>query len=235
VPVAYGLARDPATGDLYVVLGPTGSGIEFEPLRMLPNGVRDPSFSVTGVFPTAMASGVQSMVVQPNGRLLLGGDISTGPSTYVGSARLLPSGALDPSYDPNNGPSGSSVRKVLIQPDGALLFCGHFFQAGGFALNCLARMLDPNVLSAHEPAQAEDDLAIWPVPAHDVLHLRLPAARPARELTLLDGLGRVVRRQEVPVGHLTPDLLTAGLPAGGYLLRVSFAQGASAYRRVMVE
>jgi|GEM_PF-3404485 len=235
VTIAYGLARDPATGNLYVIQGPTNVGIAYEPVRLLPNGVPDPSFSVAGVFPTALVSGLQSVAVQPNGRLLLGGDIPFGPNTYVGSARLLPSGALDPSYDPNNGPAVGSVRKVLIQPDGALLFCGHFSQAGGFALNCLARMLDPNVLSARVPAQADDDVVAWPVPAHDVLHLGLSATRPAREVTLLDALGRVVWRRTVPTGQLTPALPTAGLAPGAYLLRVSFAEGKPAYRRVAVE
>ena len=232
VPLAYGLVRDPATGNIYVVLGP-GLSLVSEPVRLLPNGVRDPTFSTAGVFSGSAVGGVRSVAVQPNGRLLLGGPIPTAGG-FFGSARLLPGGALDSSYGPNWGP-GSGVLKVLVQPDGKLLFAGAFTGAAGFALNCLARMLDPNVLGARARAEAPD-LAVWPVPARDVLHLRLSNAGGGPcHVALLDALGRVVRAQDVAAGQGTPTLPTAGLPPGAYLLRVAFATGPPAYRRVVVE
>jgi len=234
-PRAFGLTSDPATGKLYVILGTSGPTLDFEPVRLLPNGLPDPSFSTVGAFvPSPGPSGVTSLAVQPNGRLLLGGGFPPAGGGFVGSWRLLPSGAADPSYVPTNGPD-ADVYKVLVQPDGALLFAGGFQQVSGLPIPALTRLLDPNVLSAREPSQCDDDLLAWPVPAREVLHLRLPAARMAREVALLDALGRVVRRQEVPAGQPTPDLSTAGLPPGGYLLRVVFANGSPAYRRVAVE
>lgn len=230
----FGLAHDSATGKFYVVRRNFGTGLDYEPVRLLPTGVRDPTFSTTGVFPGLRSGAVNSVAVQPNGRLLLGGGFPTGGGGFFGSARLLSNGVLDPSYDPSNGPT-AYVGKVLVQPDGALLFAGDFAQAGGFALNCLARMLDPNVLSARASGPAAAAVEASPVPAHDVLHLRLPAARVARQVALLDALGRVVLRQAVPAGQSAPVLPTAGLPPGGYLLRVDFADGPPAYRRVAVE
>ena len=234
---AYALARDPATGNLYAAVATaSGLGLVTEPVRLLPNGARDPSFSVAGVFPPATVGGVNSLAVQPNGRLLLGGGFPTPGGFFFGSARLLPGGALDPSYDPSFGPN-DYVRKVLVQPDGALLFAGVFQEVRGLPVNCLARMLDSNVLSARAPASPNqaDELAVWPVPAREVLHLRLPAGRPARQAALLDALGRVALRQALPVGQSAPVLPTAGLPPGAYLLRVDFASGPPAYRRVAVE
>ena len=234
-----GLVRDPNTGNIYVNGGTAGTGLGREPVRLLPNGVRDPGFSTAGTFGMSSPPGfgyVLSMAVQPNGRVLLGGLLPTPAGRLVCSARLLPSGALDPNYQALNGPDGgNSVSKVLVQPDGALVFAGDFTTAGGFGLNCLARMLDPNVLSARAQPATADDLLAWPVPAREVLHLRLPAARVARQLALLDALGRVVRHQAVPAGQAAPTLPTAGLPPGGYLLRVAFAEGAPAYRRITVE
>ena len=232
---AYTLARDPATGKLYVVRDSVGGTLDFEPLRLLPTGVPDPGFSIAGVFPQPFG-GASSLAVQPNGRLLMGGGFYAPGGGFYGSVRLLPSGARDPSYDPSLGP-GSEAYKVLIQPDGKLLFCGYFTQAGGFALNCLARMLDPNVLSARAPGPLDDDdeLPAWPVPAREALHLGLPAGRLARQAALLDALGRVVLRQALAPGEAAPVLPTAGLPPGGYLLRVDFASGLPAYRRVAVE
>ena len=230
---ARDLARDPATGNLYVVRA-GGRVLSFEPVRLLPNGVLDPTFRVAGSFgPSFSVAG--SMAVQPNGRLLLGGDFSVAGGLF-GSVRLLPSGALDPSYDPSLGPGRGSVSRVLVQPDGKLLFAGGFADAGGFALTALARMLDPNVLLAARAGASEaDELAAWPVPAHDVLHLGLPAGRAGRQATLLDALGRVVLRQALAPGAAAPALPTAGLAPGAYLLRVDFASGPPAYRRVAVE
>ena len=231
---AYALARDPATGKLYVVRDPAGTGtLALEPLRLLPTGVPDPTFRVAGGFGPSF-SVANALAVQPNGRLLLGGDFSVAGGFY-GSCRLLPSGGLDPSYDPSRGP-GSGVTQVRVLPDGKLLFAGGFTQAGGFALECLARMLDPNVLLAARAGATEADaLAAWPVPAREVLHLRLPAGRAARQAALLDALGRVVLRQALASGAAAPALPTAGLAPGGYLLRVDFASGPPAYRRVAVE
>lgn len=234
---AYHLARDPATGNLYAVIDPaSGLGLGLEPVRLLPNGARDPSFSVAGVFPQSTVGGVNSVAVQPNGRLLLGGGFPTAGGGFFGSCRLLPSGSLDPSYEPTYGPN-EYVRKVLVQPDGALLFCGAFQEVRGLPVHCLARMLDPNVLSARAPAGPDesDELVAWPVPAREALHLRLPAGRVARQAALLDALGRVVRRQALPAGQPAPALPTAGLPPGAYLLQVTFADGPPAYRRVAVE
>ena len=227
------LARDPATNKIYVGAGTAGQGLQFEPVRLLPDGTVDPTFSTAGTFAASGTGTVYSLAVQPNGRVLLGGGFSTASGGYYGSVRLLPSGALDTSYDPSRGPL-SNVRKVLVQPDGALVFAGEFSQVQGLPVSGLTRLLDANVLSAHAPAQAEE-LHVWPVPAREVLHLRLPAARAGRELTLLDGLGRVVARQAVGAGEAAPALPVAGLPAGSYVLRVAFAQGPPAYRRVAVE
>ena len=120
-----------------------------------------------------------------------------------------------------------------MQPDGALVFAGYFSQAGGFALNCLARMLDPNVLAINKQ-QAEAGLMAWPVPAHDALHLRLaPGSGPLR-VALLDVLGREVLTQSAAAGQTALTLPTAGLPPGAYLLRVAYPSG-PVLRRVAVE
>ena len=229
---AHELTRDPATGKLYVVVNNPSGSLSREPVRLLPNGVLDPTFSIVGVFPRSFG-GARYVAVQPNGRLLLGGGFYAANGGFFGSVRLLPGGALDPSYDPSRGPR-AYVSKVLVQPDGALLFCGSFQEVVGLPVSGLARMLDPNVLSARAAGQA-DELVAWPVPAREVLHLRLPAGRLARQAALLDALGRVVRCQALAAGPPAPALPTAGLPPGGYLLRVTFASGPPAYRRVVVE
>ena len=226
------LMPDPATNNFYVQAA-FGRGLGAEPVRLLPNGAVDASFNPTGAFGSAPRySDYESLAVQPNGRLLLGGDFDLGNGAYAGSWRLLPSGARDFSYQAANGP-GSGVRSVLVQADGALVFGGYFSQAAGFGLNCLARMRDPNVLATGQPPAEASTLA-WPVPAHDVLHLRLSAPGGPVRLTLLDALGRVARQQDAAAGQTAATLPTAGLPPGVYLLRVAYPSG-PVLRRVVLE
>ena len=232
------LARDPATGNIYADANDASGVVGDGPVRLRPNGTLDPAFNASGAFgPGGSQGNIRSLAVQPNGRLLLGGNIYDGSRSY-GTWRLMPNGTRDGSYQPGNGPvvNSETVYKVLVQPDGALVFGGTFNLVGSSARDGLARMLDPNVLSARAPDQpAADELTAWPVPAHDALHLRLPAGRPPRQAQLLDALGRVVRRQALAPAELAPALPTAGLPPGGYLLRVDFGQGPPAYRRVVLE
>lgn len=237
------LVRDPRTGNIYVAAAALGAGLYSEPVRLLPNGALDPTFNTAGAFvrgATLPPGNIRryrgyaaSLAIQPNGRLLLGGDFALGGGSYVGSWRLMPDGSRDLSYQASNGPE-SAVATVIVQPDGALLFCGSFNQAGGATLNCLARMLDSNVLASNKP-QTENDLLAWPVPAHDALHLRLPAGSGPQQIALLDALGRPVRRQAVAAGQTLLTLPVAGLPPGAYLLRVRYAEGAATYRRVVLE
>ena len=81
-------------------------------------------------------------------------------------------------------------------------------------------------------AQAEANLAAWPVPAHDVLHLRLVPS--LLRVALLDASGREVLTQNVAAGQTALTLPVAGLPPGAYLLRVAYPSSL-VLRRVAVE
>jgi uncharacterized delta-60 repeat protein len=65
---------------------------------------------------------IRSVVVQPDGNVLVGGNFRAGdgaPRNYL--ARLLPSGALDTSF---NGAAGGEVRCMALQPDEKILVSG---------------------------------------------------------------------------------------------------------------
>jgi uncharacterized delta-60 repeat protein len=69
---------------------------------------------------------VQSIVVQPDGKILLTGGFSMfGGSPRNGIARLNPDGGLDYSFDP---PVPGQVSAIALQPDGKILVGG-----GGYA------------------------------------------------------------------------------------------------------
>ena len=70
-------------------------------------------------------------------------------------------------------------------------------------------------------------LALWPNPAQGRANAQLPAGLEARELTLTDALGRVVRTQALPpsAGPARHELDLRGLAPGLYVVRCGPAAG----------
>src|SRR5947207_5720815 len=72
---------------------------------------------------------IQVIVVQPDGKILIGGDFTTlSPNggaavTRNRIARLNPDGTLDTAFDPN---ANGSVRSIAVQADGKVLAGGSF-------------------------------------------------------------------------------------------------------------
>jgi len=222
--VLYALARDPATGQIYAS-GDMGAAPAV--LRFGPTGTRDLGYAPA----LPLSVSVRSLALQPNGRLLLGGRLEQpAPARSVGLVRLLPNGTQDPGFAPAAGP-GPGVGSILVQADGAIVVAGTFTAVGGAPAGGLARLLDGPGLAVGA-GRAPGGLAAWPVPAREVLHLRLDPAAGSARVALLDALGREVRALAAPGAGAS--LSVAGLPAGVYLLRVAYAAG-PVVRRVAVE
>ena len=100
-------------------------------VRLNANGTFDTSFA------PALSSGssVEGIVVQPDGKVLVNGYIILNGSN-IGLVRLLPTGALDPSFS-TTSLLGSSVstsglgQAVVLQPDGKIVASGYFNAANG--------------------------------------------------------------------------------------------------------
>jgi len=83
---------------------------------------------------------VYAVAVQPDGKILVGGDFTLVNNTNrTRIARLNPNGALDLSFN-SPGP-GAAVRAIVVQPDGAILIGGSFTNVGPFASSYAARLL----------------------------------------------------------------------------------------------
>ncbi|GAB4092144.1 delta-60 repeat domain-containing protein [Flaviaesturariibacter terrae] len=81
-------------------------------LRLLPTGAPDPSFTC----PAISGGRVNSIAIQPwdESIIIAGGFSSVNGVARSGIARLLPSGALDASFNPGSGISGSSYGELII-------------------------------------------------------------------------------------------------------------------------
>jgi uncharacterized delta-60 repeat protein len=88
-------------------------------IRLLPNGQMDPTFSPPG----NQINRVRALAVQPDGRILVGGDglYVNGVAMPSGIIRLQANGSLDASF---TAPPDLQVWEMALQPDGRVLVGG---------------------------------------------------------------------------------------------------------------
>lgn len=115
-------------------------------LRLNDDGFVDESFA-----PPAFSPGsINALLIQPDGKILLGGIFEIGNGTPGYSlARLRRDGSLDATFDPGSGvafawPGKESypgtVNALALQPDGRILVGGRFTSVNGAPRNALARL-----------------------------------------------------------------------------------------------
>lgn len=92
---------------------------------------------------------IYSMVVQPDGKILIGGRFQKYDGVNrSGIARLLPDGQLDTSFDPGLGMGGQvslmegglTIYALALQPDGKIIVGGEFTTFNGIDQNRLTRL-----------------------------------------------------------------------------------------------
>lgn len=101
-------------------------------------------------------STIRSVVLQPDGKILIAGDFTSYEGTSRNHiARLNADGSLDTSFDPGTGTNDDTEHDepggypIAVQADGKILIGGHFTNYNGTARNRIARLnadgsLDPS-------------------------------------------------------------------------------------------
>ena len=123
--------------------------------RLLPNGVLDQSF-----FPGTGANGpVSTVALQSDGKVVMGGEFTTFNSLPIRRlVRLNVDGSVDGTFDTSQSPN-SSVRSVVVQPDGRIVVAGGFTSIGGTARSYIARFNDDGTLDpAFDPGTGPNSL-----------------------------------------------------------------------------
>jgi uncharacterized delta-60 repeat protein len=110
--------------------------------RLSADGSLDTSFApVSGA-----DNSIRGMALQPDGRLLIGGQFSTFDGAgRAGIARLMPDGTLDLSFEPGTG-TDEEVRSVAVQTDGKILIGGDFENYNGALRSSVARLFSNGTL-----------------------------------------------------------------------------------------
>jgi uncharacterized delta-60 repeat protein len=140
--------------------------------------------SIDGSFNAALPAAIfDSVVVQPDGKILIGGPFSfgyvnsqTGSVFYNGVVRLNADGSRDTAFVPattSNGQEGrfTEVFALALQTDGKILIGGRIFTAGATAPNAAARLNSDGSLDATFNSGAVSSVAdiarvedIYPLP-----------------------------------------------------------------------
>lgn len=104
-------------GGRIVIAGANSSGGFV--MRLNPNGSLDPTFTAPN-----LNGPVLSLALQPDGRLVIGGDFSNA-SLRARLARLNDDGSVDSSFVPLMNPNGA-VNALEVRPGGEVVFAGEF-------------------------------------------------------------------------------------------------------------
>ncbi|MBL7963000.1 MAG: delta-60 repeat domain-containing protein [Flavobacteriales bacterium] len=106
-------------------------------MRLLSDGSLDATFDPG---PGAITGGIPAMAIQPGGRILIGGGFtSVGGVARARIARLLPTGALDTTFDPGTG-AARSVDAFALLPGGDVIVGGTFLAMNEIGRNRIARL-----------------------------------------------------------------------------------------------
>jgi uncharacterized delta-60 repeat protein len=108
------------------------------------SGGIDPSFNPTYMGSFGVNAGVygtvSSIVVQPDGKILIGGDFSSFNGISRNHiARVNTDGSLDESFNPGTG-ADNFINSVALQPDGKILIGGGFTSYNGTSRNRISRL-----------------------------------------------------------------------------------------------
>ena len=127
--------------------------------RNLPFTPSTPTSALDGFDPNANRA-VRVVVVQPDGKILIGGDFTTlSPNggaavTRNHIARLNPDGTLDTAFDPD---ASNPVYAIAVQANGMILVGGGFGSIGGQSHQQIARLNPDGTLDTDFNAHADGD------------------------------------------------------------------------------
>lgn len=108
--------------------------------RLLPDGTKDPSFSLG----TGINGKVYCSLIQPDGKILLGGSFTLFNSqTTKRLLRLNSDGSLDVTFNTIIASSSGVIYSLALQSDGSIIIGGSFTNYNGNTVNRIARIL-PN-------------------------------------------------------------------------------------------
>jgi uncharacterized delta-60 repeat protein len=118
-------------------------------VRLNSSGTLDPFFN--NIFGTGANSLVNTMAIQSDGKIVIGGDFTSyNGTTRNNLARLNIDGSLDASFQSVGPPTNiGGISSASIQSDGRIIFGGNFASYNGTTRNYIARMNTDGTIDAN--------------------------------------------------------------------------------------
>lgn len=223
-----------ATGNSYGTLN-GGYSYNFSLLQYLPDGNLDADFGADGKVLTNVGSSndndfSNALLIQPDGRIIVGGTSYGLPGPQFAAARYTNTGILDDTFGEQglaitpieNGAFGSDV---VLQNDGKLILLGYSVNFNSNATSiALARYTTGVVIGIPERTAFNRAIQVYPNPAKELLQVTFSLAKAAPiDFILTDAKGK--RVAELAKGlafgsgdHTHTLRLPADLPQGIYYL-----------------
>ena len=108
-------------------------------VRLDSDGTRDTTFTTNNG--TGANSTINSIAVQSDGKILVGGNFGTWNGTTVGRiVRLNSDGTRETAFNTNTGTGGSGINSIAVQSDGKILVAGEFFTWNGTTVGRIVRL-----------------------------------------------------------------------------------------------
>jgi uncharacterized delta-60 repeat protein len=124
----------------------------------------DGSLDVTFDPGAGASDDVQSIAIQSDGRIVIGGDFTSYNGTSRNKiARLNSDGSLDLTFDPGTGAGDivPDIRSTAIQSDGKIVIGGNFTSYNGTSRNNIARLNpDGSLDTTFEPGEGTDGIVL---------------------------------------------------------------------------
>lgn len=113
--------------------------------RLLTDGSRDPAF----ILGSGFNGRINASVIQPDGRIIVGGSFTTFNGAPVGRLiRLNVDGSRDSSFDTSVAVGSGIIYGLALQPDGKLIVVGSFTKYNETTVNRIARLLPNGTLDS---------------------------------------------------------------------------------------
>lgn len=140
-----------------------GTPLNAKIVRLDVDGTLDAGFAP----PAFLLASVNALAVQPDGKILVAGNMSSGPPFQIRLARLLTTGALDPTFTTTTTSFNQLLTDVEVLPDGRIAVLGNFSTYQGAPRNkiCLLNSdgsLDNSFLPGTGFPDLPKDLAVAP-------------------------------------------------------------------------
>ena len=201
------------------------------------DGTLDNNFhgdGMTTIITTGYSDGPRSVLLQPDGKIVLGGYVhsdSTGGQDMA-LVRLNPNGIPDFTFDGDgvavyrdNLDTSSELGSIVLQPDGKIVGTG-YFRVGGLNVVRVSRFISGLTVSTKDEYMPVMDISLFPNPVSDKVNLVYSLDRNETiSINLYDLQGRRVQQLMSPTerntGQHSEQLsLHRPLPPGNYILNM---------------